>query len=70
MNMKDLRQRTGKKVEQIALELGVSASTIHNWEQSRCIPRMTASSFKKLMDVYECTFEELVIAEEEITSSK
>lgn len=68
--MKDLRHRTGKKVEQIASELGVSASTVHNWEQNRNAPRMTASSFKRLMDVYGCTFEELLDAEKEITSSK
>lgn len=68
--MKDLRQRAGKKVEQIASELGVSASSVHNWEQNRNMPRMTPIALKRLMDVYGCTFEELVEAEECIVSAK
>lgn len=68
MDMKDLRKRSGKKVEQIAFELGVSVSTIHNWEQLRCVPRMTPKALRHLMEVYQCSFDELVRAEEAITN--
>lgn len=63
MNMKELRQRSGKRAEEIAVEMGVAVSTVRNWDQLRNVPRMTASGFKKLMAVYGCTFEELLEAE-------
>lgn len=66
MNMKDLRLRVKKKPEQVAVELGVACSTVHNWDTQRTTPRMTPSKMKQLMKVYKCTFEELVKAEEEI----
>lgn len=63
MNMKDLRQRVGKRPEEIAVEMGVAVSTVHNWDQLRSVPRMTAAGFKKLMTAYECTLDELIEAE-------
>ncbi|MBW4598919.1 MAG: helix-turn-helix domain-containing protein [Calothrix sp. FI2-JRJ7] len=66
MNMKELRLRTGKRAEEIAVELGVAISTIRNWEQFKTSPRMTPMGIKKLMQVYRCTFEELVEAEKEV----
>lgn len=63
MNMKQLRQRSGKRAEEIAAELGVAMSTVRNWEQLRTVPRMTPASLKRLMEVYNCTFDELVQAE-------
>lgn len=65
MNMKDLRLRAGKKPEEIAVELGVAVSTVHNWDQLRTVPRMTAKGFQKLMQVYQCSFEELAEAQGE-----
>lgn len=66
MNMKQLRERTGKRAEEIAVELGVAVSTVRNWDQLRNVPRMTPLGMKKLMDAYGCSFEELVQAEEEM----
>lgn len=63
MNMKELRLRSGKKAEEIAVELGVAVSTVRNWDQLKTAPRMTPSGIKRLMQVYNCTFEELVKAE-------
>jgi hypothetical protein len=65
MNMKQLRIRSGKRAEEIAAELGVAMSTVRNWEQLRNVPRMTPMGLQKLMSVYQCTFDELVEAEQE-----
>ncbi|MBD2492085.1 helix-turn-helix transcriptional regulator [Aulosira sp. FACHB-615] len=65
MNMKDLRLRVGKRAEEIAVELGVAVSTVRNWDQLKTVPRMTPSGLQKLMKVYQCTFDELVQAEQE-----
>ena len=65
MNMKELRIRSGKRAEEIAAELGVAMSTVRNWEQLKNMPRMTPKGIKNLMEVYQCTFEELIQAEVE-----
>jgi putative transcriptional regulator len=66
MNMKQLRLRANKRAEEIAADLGVAISTVRNWEQMKFVPRMTPKDMKKLMNCYNCTFEELVEAEEEM----
>ena len=58
-----LRIRSGKRAEEVAAELGVAMSTVRNWEQLRNVPRMTPMNLQKLMEVYQCSFEELVEAE-------
>lgn len=70
MNIKQLRQRVGKKVELIALELDVAVSTIHNWEQCRNIPRMTPMEMGEVMRVYQCTFDEFLQASRLIAERK
>lgn len=69
MNMKQLRIRAGKRAEEVAAELGVAISTVRNWEQMKTSPRMTPASLKRLMTVYQCTFDELVQAEKEMESA-
>ncbi|NEO88657.1 MAG: helix-turn-helix domain-containing protein [Spirulina sp. SIO3F2] len=64
MNMKELRERVDKRPEQIAVELGVAVSTVHNWDQLRTVPRMTPAGIANVMRVYRCTLDELVEAEE------
>lgn len=63
MDMKELRVRSGKRAEEIAVELGVAVSTVRNWDQKKTAPRMTPAGIQKLMNVYGCTFEELLEAE-------
>lgn len=65
MDMKQLRQRANKRAEEIAAELGVAISTVRNWEQHKTAPRMTPAGLQKLMQIYGCTFDELVQAEAE-----
>lgn len=64
MNMKDLRLRSGKRAEEIAVELGVAVSTVRNWDQLKSTPRMTPKNFRRLMLAYQCTLDELIEAEE------
>lgn len=63
VNMKELRQRAGKRPEDIAVEIGVSVSTVNNWDQGKTAPRMTPAGLAKVMKAYGCTFEELVKAD-------
>lgn len=65
MNMKELRLRSGKRAEEIAVELGVAVSTVRNWDQLKTAPRMTPKGLAKLMKVYNCTFEELLQAQQD-----
>ena len=67
MNMKQLRLRTGKRAEEVAVELNVAVSTVRNWDQLKNVPRMTPMKLQQLMEVYNCTFDELLQAEKEIT---
>lgn len=70
MNMKDLRLRVGKRAEEVAVELGVAVSTVRNWDQLKTVPRMTPVGLQRLMKVYQCTFDELVHAEQESNSAE
>ena len=63
MNMKDLRLRSGKRAEEIAVELGIAVSTVRNWDQLKTMPRMTPVNMQRLMDVYQCNLGELIEAE-------
>jgi transcriptional regulator with XRE-family HTH domain len=65
MNMKELRRRSGKRPEDIAVEVGVSVSTVNNWDQGKTSPRMTPMGIARLMRAYGCTFDELMAAESE-----
>lgn len=64
--MLSLRLRAGKRAEEIAVELNVAVSTVRNWDQLKTAPRMSPTGLKRLMKVYQCTFDELVQAEQEM----
>jgi len=66
MDMKRLRLRSEKRAEEVAAELGIAISTLRNWEQQKNVPRMTPKGLQKLMEIYDCTFEELIQAENEL----
>lgn len=65
-----LRLRVGKRAEEVAVELGVAVSTVHNWDQLKTAPRMTPMGLQRLMRVYQCTFDELVQAERSANDAK
>ena len=65
MNMRDLRKQSGKKVEEIALALGVGSSTVRFWEQGRHEPRLPISQVQSLLDIYDCSLEDIAQATKE-----
>ena len=63
MNLKQLAERAGKTAQQIAVEAGVGKSTVDNWHQLLCVPRMSPLRLSRVMAAYGCTFDELIAAE-------
>lgn len=63
--MKELRERSGKRPEDIASELKVGISTVRNWEMSKNAPRTSPIGMTEIMRAYGCTFDELVRASQQ-----
>ncbi|MEH2242341.1 helix-turn-helix domain-containing protein [Nostoc sp.] len=61
----DLRKRVGLTQRQVALVLDKKVATISDWERGITKPRLTFSETKKLMEIYQCTLDELIKAYEE-----
>jgi DNA-binding transcriptional regulator YiaG len=57
-----LREMAGLTKIQLAAELGLSIRTINNWEQRRSQPKLVPSQLKQMMDVYQCTLDQLIAA--------
>jgi transcriptional regulator with XRE-family HTH domain len=68
--MRNLRKKVSIRVEDVAEALGITASTVWNWEQGRTIPRLRIDQIAKLLRLYNCTFEELEQAVEETSKVK
>lgn len=47
--------------EQAARALGIRPATLSSWETGR-VPRMAPSLMKKMMQVYECSLDDLIEA--------
>ena len=62
MSMKALRQRAGIKAEEVVFKLGISMSTLRNWEQGRTIPTLNPTQYAELLKLYNCTPDELAEA--------
>lgn len=45
--------------KQLAEALGVTETTIRNWEAGRSIPKLTPAQYKKLLEVLQISAEEL-----------
>lgn len=70
MTLEKLRKNAGLRVEEVAALVGVSHSTIYNWEQGRTIPKLRIDQFKALINLYKCTFDELWLSVEETASKE
>lgn len=65
MDMKQLRERIGLSTVDVAYRLGKSESTIRNWDTGRQIPTLEVIEVPVLLEVYQCSLEELVAAVKE-----
>lgn len=59
MDMKELRKSVGLKAEEVAVQLGISVSTVRNWEQGRTMPKLRLDQFCRLIKIYNCSPDEL-----------
>lgn len=59
MDMKELRERAGLGAEEAAFRVGVAHSTIRNWESGKTEPSLGVTKTSELLQLYQCTFEEL-----------
>jgi putative transcriptional regulator len=62
MDMKGLRQKARVKAEEVVYKLGISMSTLRNWEQGRTIPTLNPIQYAELLNLYSCTPDELAAA--------
>lgn len=65
-----LRNQAGLRVIDVALELDISESTVRNWEKGRNTPRFTINQIDKLLNIYNCSFEELLNADRKSRKTK
>ncbi|MCC5634728.1 helix-turn-helix domain-containing protein [Nostoc sp. CHAB 5844] len=70
MNLRVLRQRTGLRISDVAIELDCAMSSIRNWEKGRTTPKMEVWPVFRLRDLYQCTEKELMQAVQESMSAE
>ncbi len=70
MDMKQLRERAQLKTIAVAYHVGIAESTVRNWEKGRTVPKLRIDQFRKLLNLYSCTFEELEAAIETTMAQK
>ena len=63
MGFKEARVKSGKSILDAQKELGVTASTLYNWESGAYMPR--ADKLKQLAEFYGCTVDELLEPDEQ-----
>jgi transcriptional regulator with XRE-family HTH domain len=58
LDLRELREKTGLRREQVAATLGKSHTTISNWETGRFVPTLTPTETRLALEVYRCTLAE------------
>jgi transcriptional regulator with XRE-family HTH domain len=62
LTLAELRDRAGLTQRQLADALGVTVTTISNWERRTKEPTMNFAQVKKMTEVLQCSLDELVEA--------
>lgn len=57
-----LRNRASKTQRQIGEYVGVKRETVSDWENKGIVPHLRPSQFKRMLEAYECTVDELIEA--------
>lgn len=58
----ELRKRAELTQRQVAEALGVTVTTVSSWETGLKEPRLDFAQTQKLMELYECSIDDLVAA--------
>jgi len=64
MDMQELRERADLSRTEVAYKLGVSETSVRNWERGRTEPTMTPQKYLEALTLFRCTPEELAAASE------
>ena len=62
LTLAKLRQQAGLTQQELANAIGVTQKTISIWEKGTVEPKLTFEQTKLLMEVLNCTLDELIIA--------
>lgn len=62
LTLAKLRKRAGLTQRKVADALGITNKTVSEWERGIGEPHLTIAETQRLMEVLQCTFEELLEA--------
>lgn len=74
MNLRQLLERSGKTCTEVGYRCSITEQTVRNWIKGKYLPRLDIVTLKTLIEVLECSFEELytavLLTQEEKSQSK
>ena len=62
LTLANLRKKVGLTQRQLADAMGVTNKSISAWERRVAEPHLTIAQTKQLMDILQCSFEDLIVA--------
>jgi len=62
MDMQELRENVDLSRTEVAYKLGVSETSVRNWERGRTEPTMTPQKYLEALNLFRCTPEQLAEA--------
>ncbi len=57
--MRQLRERAKLRTVDVASQLGIAESTVRNWEHGRTLPKLRVDQFSRLLEIYNCSWDDL-----------